>query len=153
MSPSVGCLLHLNACLTEERESAKKLADELMSAREEALKEFREFEDFHEEAMAHVDMHAWTTGAEDANANALVDTTGDEILIDNVYLNSSAKLNSVAGMDRDPVPTFVEDDQWDTVATEEEDPSASLQLNRRRPRSSGRDPPTRPTEGEAMEVP
>nr|GMD60566.1 phosphatase and actin regulator 4A-like [Ipomoea batatas] len=43
-----------------KRESSKKLAVELRSAWEIALKEFRESETFHEEVMIHVDMHART---------------------------------------------------------------------------------------------
>nr|GMD43853.1 hypothetical protein Iba_chr10cCG9290 [Ipomoea batatas] len=67
--------------------------------------------------------------------------------MDNAYLNSSANLDSVARMDRAPIPTLAEDGQGDTAAKKEEDPSTGLQLNRRHSRSSDRDPPTRPTEG------
>nr|GMD83472.1 uncharacterized protein LOC109180246 [Ipomoea batatas] len=37
---------------------AKKLTEELKSTLEDALTEFKELEEFHEEAMAHTDMHA-----------------------------------------------------------------------------------------------
>lgn len=63
---------------------------------------------------------------EDVNANASMDIIGDEIPMDDAYLNSSTNLNFVAGMDRNPVPTLAKDGQGDTVATEEEDPSAAL---------------------------
>nr|GLL33241.1 uncharacterized protein LOC109180246 [Ipomoea trifida] len=133
----------LNASLAEERESASKLTKELKSAREEALREFKESKTFHEEAMAHAGMHARTVvdkcrvglvgkqflldlGGEDVNANASMDIIGDEIPMDDAYLNSSTNLNFVAGMDRNPVPTLAKDGQGDTVATEEEDPSAAL---------------------------
>nr|GMD06151.1 hypothetical protein Iba_chr06bCG13240 [Ipomoea batatas] len=91
--------------LIEERGSAKKLAEELKSTREDALKDFRELEAFHEEAMPMT------------------------------------------------IRLIAEDGQGDTVVTEEEDPSAALQLNRRCSRSSDRDPPSGPTQDEAMEVP
>nr|GMD42310.1 6-phosphogluconate dehydrogenase, decarboxylating 2, chloroplastic-like [Ipomoea batatas] len=90
-------------------------------------------------------------GAKDTNVNASVDIVSDEIPMDNAYLNSSANLDSVARMDRALVPTLAEDGQGDTTAMKEEDPSTGLQLNRRHSRSSDRDPPTEPTEGEAME--
>nr|GMD26974.1 MAP7 domain-containing protein 1-like [Ipomoea batatas] len=62
----------------------------------------------------------------DVNANASMDIIGDEISMDDAYLNSSTNLNFVVGMDRNPVPTLAKDGQGDTVATEEEDPSAAL---------------------------
>nr|GMD50470.1 phosphatase and actin regulator 4A-like [Ipomoea batatas] len=49
-----------SAKASRERESSKKLAVELRSAWEIALKEFRESETFHEEAMILADMHART---------------------------------------------------------------------------------------------
>nr|GMD74751.1 uncharacterized protein LOC109147873 [Ipomoea batatas] len=120
---------------------AKKLAEDLKSTEEDALKEFKKYEAFHEEAMAHADLHArtvvdkWIAGSvgnserspgpispDDANANASVYIAGDEISIDNAYLNSSANLDFVAGMDHAPVLTLAEDDQGDAVATEEEHP-------------------------------
>nr|GMC82355.1 uncharacterized protein LOC109147704 [Ipomoea batatas] len=76
-----------------------------------------------------------------------------QILMDSTYLNSSAKVNSVAGMDHDPIPALTEDGQGDTVATAEEDPSAALQLNRRRSRSFERNPPIGTTEVDADGVP
>nr|GMD66041.1 hypothetical protein Iba_chr12cCG11190 [Ipomoea batatas] len=78
-------------------------------------------------------------------ANAI----GGEILMDNAYLNSPANLNSIAGMDRASVLTSVKDDEGDATTTEEEDPSAALQLNRQRSRSFERNLPTRPSEVDA----
>nr|GMD52402.1 tubby-related protein 1-like isoform X2 [Ipomoea batatas] len=157
----------LNANLAGERENSKKLAEELKSAQEDALEEFKESEAFHEEVMAHADMHARTVvekwlvglvdlgeadyglgyqdaqkeifdqlkaryatfsptswglrdqGADDAIKDASADITGDEIRMDNAYLNSLVNLNFVAGMDRNPIPTLAKDDLGDTVATEE----------------------------------
>nr|GLL21977.1 uncharacterized protein LOC109180246 [Ipomoea trifida] len=86
-------------------------------------------------------------GVEDVTLNASADTAGGEIPMDSAYLNSSANLNSVAGMDHDPVPTLTEEGQGDTVATKEEDPSTALQLNHQRSRSSERNPPTGPIGG------
>nr|GMC49136.1 MAP7 domain-containing protein 1-like [Ipomoea batatas] len=74
--------------------------------------------------------------------DASVDTNCDEISMDKAYMNSSANLDSVAGMHHDPVPTRIKDGQGDMVATKEEDPSTALQLNRRHSRSSDCDPPT-----------
>nr|GMD25228.1 uncharacterized protein LOC109180246 [Ipomoea batatas] len=178
----------LNASLTGAQESAKKLAEDLKLTLEDALKEFKESEVFHEEAMTHADLYAkemvdkWLggpvgkrflldpgempdpnrstnpvslkddQGAEDVDANASADTAGGEISMDNAYLNSSANLDSVAGMDSTPVPTLAKDSQGDTITMEEEDPLATLQLNRRRSRSSECNPPTGPTEGEMVEV-
>nr|GMC93736.1 MAP7 domain-containing protein 1-like [Ipomoea batatas]GMD01442.1 MAP7 domain-containing protein 1-like [Ipomoea batatas] len=48
----------LNASLTEERESIKKLAEDMKLAREDALEKFKELEAFHEEAITHADLHA-----------------------------------------------------------------------------------------------
>nr|GLL25400.1 uncharacterized protein LOC109180246 [Ipomoea trifida] len=50
----------LSASSIEGWEKAKKLTKELKSAQEDALAEFKESEDFHEEAMAHADIHART---------------------------------------------------------------------------------------------
>nr|GMD55723.1 hypothetical protein Iba_chr11dCG10700 [Ipomoea batatas] len=108
----------------------------LKFTKEDALKEFIESEAFHDEAMAHADMHArtvvdkWLEGTEAVALNASVDTTSDEIPIDNAYMNSPANLNSVAMMDRAPVLTLTEDSPGDTATTKEEDPSTTLQLNR-----------------------
>nr|GMD82139.1 tubby-related protein 1-like isoform X1 [Ipomoea batatas] len=157
----------LNANLAGERENSNKLAEELKSAQEDALEEFKESEAFHEEVMAHADMHAQTVvdkwlvgpvdlgeadyglgyqdaqkeifdqlkaryatfsptswglrdqGADDAIKDASADITGDEIPMDNAYLNSLVNLNFVVGMDRNPIPTLAKDDLGDTVATEE----------------------------------
>nr|GMC51082.1 hypothetical protein Iba_chr01cCG2910 [Ipomoea batatas] len=128
-------MANMNASLAEAREGAKKLAEDLKSAREEALKEFKELEALHEE------------GADDANANALANIASDEIPMDSVYRNSFANLDSIVGMHRAPVLPLVEDDQGDMVDTEEEGPTAALQLNRRCSRSSGRSPSTRAAEG------
>nr|GMC62996.1 hypothetical protein Iba_chr02cCG9140 [Ipomoea batatas] len=118
--------------------------------------------------MTHADMHALTVvdkwlegelppddnqGAKDATLNATVDTIGGEISMDNAYLNSPANLNSVDGMDRALVPTLAEDGQGDAVAIEEEDPSAALQLNCQRSRSSERNLPTGPSKVDADGVP
>nr|GLL35607.1 uncharacterized protein LOC109180246 [Ipomoea trifida] len=92
-------------------------------------------------------------GAEDAIVNASANTTGDEILMDNDYLNSSTNLNFVVWIDPDPVPTLAESGQGDTVVTEEEDPSAAFKLNRRCSRSSEHNLPTRPTEVDTNGVP
>nr|GLL21662.1 uncharacterized protein LOC109180246 [Ipomoea trifida] len=80
--------------------------------------------------------------AEDATLNASVDTIGGEISMDNAYLDSSANLDSVVGMDRASVPTLTEVGQGDMAAIEEEDPSDALQLNCQRSRSSERNLPT-----------
>nr|GMC69486.1 uncharacterized protein LOC109180246 [Ipomoea batatas] len=109
----------LSASSAEGWEKAKKLIWELKSAREDALTESTPVDD---------------QGVEDVTLNASTDTAGGEIPMDSAYLNSSANLNSVAGMDHDPVPTLTEEGQGDTVATKEEDPSAALQLNRQRSR-------------------
>nr|GMC46895.1 hypothetical protein Iba_scaffold29485CG0020 [Ipomoea batatas]GMD08072.1 hypothetical protein Iba_chr06cCG13210 [Ipomoea batatas] len=122
----------LNASITEEQGSAKKLAEELKSAREDALKEFRELEEFHEEAMPMpmCTLGMWSiSGWSDAQKEIF------ELL---------------KARDR---WLIAEDGQGDTIVTEEEDPSVALQLNRRCSRSSDRDPPTGPMEDEAMEVP
>nr|GME09938.1 hypothetical protein Iba_scaffold9224CG0080 [Ipomoea batatas] len=124
----------LNASLTEERESIKKLAEDMKLAREDALEKFKELEAFHEEPRTRPSLRL--------NAAFLI---GCSTLI--------ANLDSVAGMDSTPVPTLGEDDQGDTVALEEEDPSAALQFNRRRFGSSERNPPTELVEGETVEVP
>nr|GMC71805.1 MAP7 domain-containing protein 1-like [Ipomoea batatas] len=204
----------LSASSAEGWEKAKKLIEELKSAREDALTECKEPEDFHEEAMTHADMHArnvvdkWLEcevgkqflldlgeanydlgyqdakkkivdqlmardatfsptrwgflspatpvddqGFEDVTLNASTDTAGGEIPMDIAYLNSSANLNSVAGMDHDPVPTLTEEGQGDTVANKEEDPSVALQLKRQRSRSSELNPPIGPTEVDTDEIP
>nr|GMC56488.1 MAP7 domain-containing protein 1-like [Ipomoea batatas]GMC70895.1 MAP7 domain-containing protein 1-like [Ipomoea batatas] len=180
----------LSAKLAEALEGFTIVSETLKSALENVLKEFKASEDFHEEAMAHAEMHArtivdkWLEGevgkryllnlgeadydmeyqdahkeifellkardttfsstrwgllnpvtpdnnqaAEDATLNASVDTVGGEIPMDDVYLNSPANLNSVARMGRASILTLVEDGQGDAAATEEEDPSAALQLN------------------------
>nr|GMC82614.1 hypothetical protein Iba_chr04bCG15040 [Ipomoea batatas] len=117
----------LSASSTAGWEKAKKLTEELKSARVDVLAEFKESEDFHEEAMAYADIHARTMvdkwlkgevgkqflldlatpdddqGAEDITLNASADTTGSEIPMDSAYLNSSANLNSVAKGTRSPL--------------------------------------------------
>nr|GMD61435.1 hypothetical protein Iba_chr12aCG20890 [Ipomoea batatas] len=55
-------------------------------------------------------------------------------------------------MDCSPVPTLVDDGQGDTLATEKEDPSAAVQLNRQRSGSSEHNPPTGPTEASALRL-
>nr|GMD76251.1 hypothetical protein Iba_chr13bCG8560 [Ipomoea batatas] len=94
---------------------AKKLAEDLKSTEEDALKEFKDSE-----------RSPGPISPDDANVNASVDIAGDAILMDNAYLNSSANLDSVVGMDHAPVLTLAEDDQGDAVATEEEHPLLSF---------------------------
>nr|GME04989.1 uncharacterized protein LOC109180246 [Ipomoea batatas] len=118
--------------------------------------------------MAHAEMHAQTIvdkwlegevtpddnqGAEDETLSASADTVGGEIPMEDAYLNSPANLNSVAGMGRASIPTLAEDGQGDAATTKEEDPSAALQLNRQRSRSSERNLPTGPSEVDADGVP
>nr|GMD78628.1 MAP7 domain-containing protein 1-like [Ipomoea batatas] len=68
-----------------------------------------------------------TQGAENVALNALVDTLGGEIPMDNAILESAANVDSVVGMDRAAVPTLTEVDRSDVAATgEEEDPSDAL---------------------------
>nr|GLL25406.1 hypothetical protein Itr_chr04CG19750 [Ipomoea trifida] len=50
----------LSVSLAEVQEGFVKVTEALKSAWENALKEFKESEFFHEEAMAHADMHART---------------------------------------------------------------------------------------------
>nr|GMC69077.1 MAP7 domain-containing protein 1-like [Ipomoea batatas]GME20394.1 MAP7 domain-containing protein 1-like [Ipomoea batatas] len=193
----------LGASLATAQEGIANANETLRSAREDALKEFKESEDFHEEAMAHTSTHAQTIvdqwlegedgkrylldlgeadycmgyqdaqkeifeflkardvtfyptiwgllnlvtpddhqGPEDATLNASVYTIGGEIPMDNAYLDSSANLDSVVGMDRASVPTLTEVGQGDMAATKEEDPSDAIQLNCQRSRSSERNLPT-----------
>nr|GLL16701.1 uncharacterized protein LOC109180246 [Ipomoea trifida] len=169
----------LSAKLVEALEGFTIVSEALKSAREDALREFKASKDFHKEAMAHAEMHArtivdkWLEGefgkryllnlgeadygmgyqdrGEDATLNASADTVGGEILIDDAYLNSPANLNSMARMGQASIPTLVEDGQGDAAATEEEDPSAALQLNRQRSGSSERNLPIGPSEVDAEE--
>nr|GMC73683.1 uncharacterized protein LOC109180246 [Ipomoea batatas] len=170
----------LGASFATAQEGIANANEVLRSAREDALKEFKESEDFYEEAMAHASIHARTIvdqwlegeadygmgyqvaqmeifeflkardvtfsptiwgllnpvtlddhqGAEDATLNASVDTIGGEISMDNAYLDLSANLDSVVGMDRASVLILIEVGQGDMAATKEEDLSDALQLNR-----------------------
>lgn len=53
-------LTKLGASLAMVQEGFAKATEALRSAREEALRAFKESEDFHEKAMAHASMHDWT---------------------------------------------------------------------------------------------
>nr|GMC66551.1 hypothetical protein Iba_chr02eCG6790 [Ipomoea batatas] len=108
----------------------------LKTTHEDALRAFKELEDFHEEAMAHASMHGPTIDARGA------------------YLESTANVDSVAVMDRAAVPTLTEVGQSDVAATdEEEDPSNTLQLHCQCSRSSERPLPTGTSEADGSGVP
>nr|GLL39823.1 hypothetical protein Itr_chr11CG17110 [Ipomoea trifida] len=52
-----------------------KATEALRSAREDALKEFKESEDFHEEVMPHASMHARTSGWRARSGNTICSLT------------------------------------------------------------------------------
>nr|GMD01372.1 uncharacterized protein LOC109180246 [Ipomoea batatas] len=92
--------------------------------------------------------------AEDVALNALVDTLGGEIPMDNAYLESTTNVDSIARMNRASVPTLIEVGRSDVAAIgEEEDPSNALQLNRQRSRSSERNLLTGPSDASVSGVP
>nr|GLL46508.1 uncharacterized protein LOC109180246 [Ipomoea trifida] len=93
-------------------------------------------------------------GYQDVALNALVDTLGGEIPMDNAYLESAANVDSIARMNRASVPTLIEVGRSDVAAIGEEvDPSNALQLNRQRSRSSERNLLTGPSDASVSGVP
>nr|GLL25126.1 uncharacterized protein LOC109180246 [Ipomoea trifida] len=175
-------LTKLGTNLATAQEGWKKAIETLKTTLEDAIRAFKESEDFHEESWLTPlctlgplwisDLRArdstfspagWglldpatpvdTKGAEGVTLNASVDTLGD-IPMDSAYLESAANVDSVAAMNRALVPTLTEVGQSDVAATEEdEDPSDALQLNRQRAGSSKRHLPTGTSEAGASGVP
>nr|GMC75110.1 MAP7 domain-containing protein 1-like [Ipomoea batatas] len=158
----------LSASLTKERESAKTLAEELKSAREEALKEFKESETFHEEAMAQADLNAhvgkqflldlgemdYGFGYQDAQKEIYGLLKAKDPTFSPTRCGLPTVMTGSDSWQRDSDGQCISELVRDTVAIEEEYSSTTLQLNRRRPGSSERDPPTGPTEGDdTVEVP
>nr|GMD09338.1 hypothetical protein Iba_chr06dCG7190 [Ipomoea batatas] len=152
-------LTKIGANLATAQEGWKKALETLKSAQENAVKAFKELEEFHEDAMAHAGMHArtivdqWFEGEAGKQYLLDLDTLGD-ILMDRAYLESTANVDSVAGMSQASVPTLTEVGQDDATVTEvEEDLSDALQLNRQRAKSSERHLPTRTSGCRCMRSP